>query len=102
MTSAIPRRRDAHARWVRLNPDAHYVESIMAKKPSREIQNPAGRKVSREIIRDLVEPKAGDGGPTDAQAAAAMACELADRTYRNQWSPTLAGVLVARWREEKQ
>jgi hypothetical protein len=34
---------DASARWVRLNPDVHYVEAAMGKRPSREVQNPAGR-----------------------------------------------------------
>jgi hypothetical protein len=93
---------DAQAPWVRLKPDGHYVERIMAKKPSREIQNPAGRRVDRETIRNLVEPKAVNGGPTDGQSAAATACELADRTYRIQWSPTLAELLVAMRREGKQ
>jgi hypothetical protein len=87
---------DARARWVRFNPDVHYVEWIMAKKPSREIQNPAGSKVDRESISSLLEPEAKDGGPTDTQAMTAVACELADRTYRNQWAPTLTGLLVER------
>jgi len=84
---------DAHAKWVRFNPDAHYVEAIMGKKPSREIQYPAGRKVSREMIRDLVEPEDNDGGPTDKQGMTAVACELADRTYHNNWAPVLTHVL---------
>jgi hypothetical protein len=85
---------DARARWVRFNPDAHYIESIMAKKPSREIQNAAGNKVNREIIRNLLEPEVKDGGPTDIQGMTAAACELADRTYRNHWAPKLTGLLV--------
>jgi hypothetical protein len=87
---------DARARWVRFNPDVHYVESIMAKRPSREIQNAAGGKVNREIMRNLVEPEAKNGGPTDTQGMTAVACELADRTYRNDWAPTLTGLLVER------
>ena len=85
---------DAHARWVRFNPDAHYVESIMAKKPSRAIQNPAGQKINRKTIRELLEPEADDGGPTDRQAMTAAACELADRTYHNNWAAVLNQVLA--------
>ena len=84
---------DAHARWVRFNPDVHYVEWIMGKKPSREVQYPAGQKLNRQVIRDLVEPEDKDGGPTDKQGMTASACELADRTYHNNWAPVLTQVL---------
>jgi hypothetical protein len=39
---------DAGARWVRLNPDVSYVESVMGRPPSRAVQNPAGRRPARE------------------------------------------------------
>jgi pimeloyl-ACP methyl ester carboxylesterase len=84
---------DAGARWVRLNPDAHYVEAAMGKRPSREVQNPAGRKLDRASIADLVEPEADAGGPTDAQGMTAAASELADRTYSKTWAPVLTKVL---------
>jgi hypothetical protein len=32
----------AGARWVRLNPDVHYVEPAMGRRPSRSVQNPPG------------------------------------------------------------
>lgn len=85
---------DAGARWVRLNPDIHYVEAAMGKRPSREVQNQAGRKLDRASIANLVEPEADAGGPTDAQGMAAAACELADRTYTKTWVPVLDKVLV--------
>jgi hypothetical protein len=83
----------AGARWVRLNPDVHYVEAAMGKRPSREVQNPAGRKLDRASIAGLVEPEADAGGPTDAQGMAAAASELADRTYSKTWTTVLTKVL---------
>jgi hypothetical protein len=53
---------DAGVGWVRFNPDVHYVESIMGRKPSREVQYPAFRKIDRRVIRDLVEPGEKNGG----------------------------------------
>jgi hypothetical protein len=85
---------NAHARWVRFNPDIHYIESAIAKKPSRAIQNPAGGKINRETVLELLEPEAKDGGPTDAQGMTAAACEVADRTYNNNWAPVLTQVLA--------
>jgi hypothetical protein len=85
---------DAGARWVRLNPDVYYVEAAMGRRPSREVQNPAGRKLDRANIADLVEPEPDVGGPTDAQGMAAAARELADRTYTKTWNPVLDKVLV--------
>jgi hypothetical protein len=84
---------DAGARWVRLNPDVNYVEAAMGKRPSREVQNQAGRKLDRASIAGLVEAEADDGGPTDAQGMAAAASELADRTYSKTWMPMLTKVL---------
>jgi hypothetical protein len=85
---------DAGAHWVRLNPDVHYVEAMMGRKPSRAVQSPAGRRLDRRIMRDLAEPEGKDGGPTDNQGMNAVACELADRTYRKNWAPVLNRVLV--------
>jgi hypothetical protein len=85
---------DAHARWVRFNPDLHYVEWAMGKKPSRAVQYPAGRKLDRGAIRNLVEPEAEDGGPTDREGMIAVACELADRTKYSNWSRVLNRVLL--------
>lgn len=83
---------DAGARWVRLNPDRHYVEAAMGKPGG--VQNPPGRKLDRASIADLVEPEADAGGPTDAQGMAAAARELADRTYSKTWTSVLDKVLV--------
>jgi pimeloyl-ACP methyl ester carboxylesterase len=85
---------DARARWVRFNPDAHYVESAMGRKPSRDVQYPAGQKLDRKSIGDYLEPEESDGGPTDAEGMTAAACELADRTYHRSWAPLLPHVLV--------
>jgi hypothetical protein len=85
---------DGRARWARLNPDGNYVEMAMGKKPSREIQNPAGRRIDSGGVWDLIEPEPADGGPTDAQGMRAVVCELADRTYNNNWAPVLTHILV--------
>jgi hypothetical protein len=85
---------DAGAHWVRFNPDARYVERAMGKKPSREVQHPAGKRLERQLIRALLEPEAENGGPTDIQGMTAAACELADRTYSKDWAPVLTRVLV--------
>jgi len=85
---------DAGARWVRLNPDAHYVESVMGKSPARSVQNSAGQRLDRSGIARLLEPEEANGGPSDAQGMAAAVSELADRTYRNNWTPVLTPVDV--------
>lgn len=87
---------EAGAPWVRLNPDVHYVAAAMGKQPSRDVQNPAGRKLDRASIAGLVEAEASAGGPTDAQGMIAAASELADRTHHNTWTPTLNEVLERR------
>jgi len=85
---------DARTRWVRFNPDVHYVESVMGRKMAREVQYPAGRRLDRQDILTLVEPEETAGGPSDAQGMAAAACELADRTNRNVWESVLPKVLI--------
>jgi len=87
---------DAGARWVRLNPDVHYVAAAMGTQPARDVQNPAGRTLDRASIAGLVEPEASAGGPTDAQGMTAAALELADRTHNQTWTPTLSAVLERR------
>jgi hypothetical protein len=87
---------DAGAHWVRFNPDAHYVEAMMGRPPSTVIQFPALQKISRGNIRELLEPEASEGGPTDKQGMSAAVCELADRTQFNVWSPVLERVLISR------
>src|SRR5207249_10345695 len=57
---------DARARWVRFNPDVHYLESVMGKKVEREVQCPAGDGWIDKTSR-LVEPEETAGGPSDAQ-----------------------------------
>ena len=85
---------DAGARWVRFNPDTNYVESVTGRKPSRAVQNPAGQRLDRKTITNLLEPEEANGGPSDAQGMAAAVSELADRTYRSNWTPALTTVLV--------
>ncbi|HZO51485.1 MAG TPA: hypothetical protein VFB63_02150 [Bryobacteraceae bacterium] len=85
---------DARAHWVRFNPDVHYIQSAMGKKPSREVQYSAGRKLDRGVVRDLVEAEAEEGGPTDKEGMIAVACELADRTNYDNWSPVLTQILL--------
>jgi hypothetical protein len=66
----------------------------MGKKPALAVQSPAGRRLDRKAMRDLVEPEAEDGGPTDTQGVSAVACELADRTYHKTWTPVLNSILA--------
>lgn len=82
----------AGARWTRLNPDAHYVEWVLGRKPFGLPQNPAGAKFDRFSIRRAVMP-GPPNGVTNSQALTAAACELADRTNRGNWSPALNAVL---------
>ena len=85
---------DAGARWVRFNPDTNYVESVTGRKPARAVQNPAGQRLDRNTITNLLEPEEANGGPSDAHGMAAAVSELADRTYRSNWTPVLTTVLV--------
>jgi hypothetical protein len=87
---------EAGAHWVRFNPDSHYVEAMMGKKPSKVIQNQAGKKLDRSTIQEQLEPENADGGPTDKQGMTAGVCKLADRTYRKEWKPMLDHVLVSK------
>ena len=82
----------AGVRWVRLNPDANYVEWVTRRKPGPAIQNPAGAKFDRHTIRAALLP-APPGGPATPEALAAAVCELADRTRKGEWSATLKAVL---------
>jgi hypothetical protein len=85
---------EAGAHWVRFNPDIHYVEAAMGSKLSRPVQFPAGTRLDRRTIRDYLESENTEGGPTDKQGMSAAVCELADRTYRNNWAPVLEKGLV--------
>jgi hypothetical protein len=87
---------DAGARWVRFQPDAHYVEGVMGKNPARIVQYPAGKRLDRGIISNLLELEEAHGGPSDSQGMVAAVSELADRTYRSNWAAELTGVLVNR------
>lgn len=80
--------RKAGARFIRLNPDRAYVESL-APSAARFADNPAGKTWTRANIRDGLEPSALPIGVC-MQAAV---CELADRTHAGKWSPNLNTVL---------
>ncbi len=82
----------AGARWIRLNPDANYVAWVLGRRASGAPQNEAGAKFDRSNIRAGLMPEPPEG-PTDQQALAAAACELADRTHKNDWRPVLPSVL---------
>jgi hypothetical protein len=84
----------AGARWVRFQPDAHYLEWVMKKRPTRIVQFPAGKGLDRDMIASVLEPEAANGGPSDEQGMAAAAAELADRTHRNNWRTELPSVLI--------
>jgi hypothetical protein len=85
--------RNAGVRWIRLNPDSHYIERVLGRRPPRLIQNLAGKKFEPSAIVPALEPSPGEGGPTSAEAMAAAACELADRVRTKRWSPALSSVL---------
>jgi len=85
--------REAGVRWARVNPDANYLEWAFGKKLSRRVQNPAGQPLDSQSIRQAVEPSVRDGGAPTGRGLAAAASELADRTQRDEWAPTLDGVL---------
>ena len=84
----------ARARWVRFQPDAHYLEMVMKKRPTRIVQFPAGEGLDRATIASVLQPEAASGGPSDALGMAAAAAELADRTHRNIWTAELSAVLI--------
>jgi hypothetical protein len=84
----------AGARWLRFQPDAHYVERVMKKRPARVVQYPAGKGIDRKMITTVLKPEDSNGGPSDEHGMAAAAGELADRTYRNNWTAELTGVLI--------
>ena len=65
----------------------------MGRAPATRIQNPAGARFDRRNIRAAMEPEPREGGPNDFQGTVAVACELADRTHRNVWTPVLEAVL---------
>ncbi len=82
----------AGARWARLNPDAGYVAMVLGRKAADAPQNPAGANFDRQSIRKALMPEPPEG-PSDPEALTAAACELADRTNKNDWRPVLDRVL---------
>jgi hypothetical protein len=82
---------DAKVRWVRFNPDVHYLEQTMGREPVRRIQCPAMQRLAPATITDWLEP-------TEASFSIGMraaVAELADRTQLRKWSPQLDNVLMA-------
>ncbi|MCD5408241.1 PQQ-binding-like beta-propeller repeat protein, partial [Candidatus Bipolaricaulota bacterium] len=74
-------------RWVRLNPDAAYVELIL---PRPAVDVPAGAPVDCQGISGMLESESIPDQIT--QAAAAL--ELSDRHYFGDWSPDVGEVLA--------
>lgn len=87
---------DAKAKWVRLNPDVHYISEVMQRKPTQPVQNSANARPDRKAIGRQVEPEVKNGGPSDDQGMEAAIAELADRTRLNNWKDELAEVLIKR------
>jgi hypothetical protein len=84
--------RKAGARWTRLNPDAAYTSMVLGRPAPGAPQNPAGAAFDRTDIRKAVMPEP-PAGPSDPEALAAAACELADRVRKNDWRPVLGSLL---------
>lgn len=74
----------AGVRWIRLNPSKQAVEQTAARQYPAYRENPVNATYDRFTIRRAVAPEPPDG-PADPLGVAAAACELADRTRRNQW-----------------
>ncbi len=83
--------RKAGVRFVRLNPDRAYVESVIPSfKPEAQFpDNPAGKTWNRANIAEGVEPSTL---PLGIYMQAAV-CELADRTQAGVWSNDLPALL---------
>lgn len=74
--------------WVRLNPDAAYVQAVRGQTlPVTD--NAANMRVDYTNIAELVEPEVA----RDADLRLAATLELSDRAYSGDWSPNLGGVL---------
>ncbi len=84
----------AGARFVRLNPDRAYVESVLSRSAPSAVDNDAFLPFDHLSIRSALEPAGVDGVPTNVGVAAAI-YELADRTQTNNVSPQLEGVLTS-------
>jgi len=87
---------NAGCRFVRLNPDRSYVESLLGHADPRAVDNPAFMSLDRTDMKSVVEPvdanNRDDIGYT--LIAAAAACELADRTQFNNISDQTDGLLT--------
>ncbi len=88
--------RRAGARFVRLNPDREYVRQVAPPggRPPHEAlagmaDNDAGVAWTRDNIRNGLEPARA---PATLFVQAAV-CELADRTWADNWQPNLDAVL---------
>ncbi|MDZ7303680.1 MAG: T9SS type A sorting domain-containing protein [candidate division KSB1 bacterium] len=86
--------RRAGARFVRLNPDRAYVESVLGRSAATAADNEAFTPFDHLSIRNALEPAGAGGVPTNAGVAAAI-YELADRTQYGNLSPQLGGVLTS-------
>ena len=86
--------RIAGARFVRLNPDRIYSETLWGSAVPGSADNPAFVPFDHQSIRGAVEP----GDATDdfgyITVGAAGACELADRTHFDDVRPQLDAVLT--------
>jgi hypothetical protein len=74
--------------WVRLNPDAAYVEAVVGQAPPA-VDNDANMLVNYANIAELLEPE----GVPDSLVRLAAVLELSDRTDRNLWIKNLGGIL---------
>jgi hypothetical protein len=79
----------AGMKWVRLNPDAAYVQAVMGGA-AQAVDNDANIPVNYSNIVGMLEPEA----VPDAITHAAAALELSDRVYTDNWQANLDGPLV--------
>ena len=75
--------------WVRINPDASYVE-LFHPRGDQPVEAPAGSEFDCHSIASVLEPET----IPDSLTQAASALELADRTYLGDWSADLSAPLV--------
>ncbi len=80
---------EAGIRWIRLNPDAAYVQAVLGRAV-RAADNDANTPITYEDIAGSLEPET----IPDPIVQVAAVLELADRVYFDVWLPDLDRVLA--------
>ena len=81
--------REAGIRWIRLNPDAAYVQAVLGRAV-QAADNDANTPITYENIAGSLEPET----IPDPIVQVAAVLELADRLRFNDWAPDLKRVLT--------